>query len=217
MMLRMVFLASASMLVVGVEACGSSSDEGDGSSGNGGTHSGSGGSNSAGTSSTGGNSGSSGKSSGGTSSGTAGVAATGGDAGTNTGGTAGSSACPPALPPSRSPCSVPSLKCSYGQTVCNCVVMLGEPGGMSWFCGDSGGSGGSGGSSGDPCGDCAEGERCILQGGGPGPSRFRCAQDPPCTLAGECACITGEGTCSYQNVTVDAGVVELCVCDNGLD
>jgi hypothetical protein len=44
-----------------------------------------------------------------------------------------------------------------------------------------------------------------------------CADAPPCTLPGECACIMGQGTCIYQMETTDAGVIGICVCDNGLD
>jgi hypothetical protein len=127
--------------------------------------------------------------------------------------------CPPSLPPSMSTCSVPNLRCSYGQAICTCMVSLGQPGGMYWLC-DGGGSGGSGGSSSDPCGGCAEGELCIQQAGGPGPGgRYLCANSPPCTVLvqGPCACVMDQGTCSYQMQTTDAGVIGICVCDNGLE
>jgi hypothetical protein len=113
---------------------------------------------------------------------------------------------------------VPSLGCSYGQTICTCVVSVGVPGGMTWVCGDAGG-GGSGGSTSDPCGGCDEGELCIHQAGGPGPSRYTCANSPPCTVLvpGPCACVMDQGTCSYQMEATDAGVIGICVCDNGLE
>jgi hypothetical protein len=211
MIRRMVFVARVSALLMGVAACGTSGtndDKGQGASGSGASSpsggSSSGGSNSGGSSGAGG---------------AAGSTETGGAAGTSVGGSGGASSCPPGLPPSRSACSVPNLMCSYGQTICTCMVSLGEPGGMSWLCdgGGNGGSGGSGGSSGDPCGGCAADERCIHQAGGPGPSRYVCADAPSCTLAGECACIMGQGTCTYQMETTDAGVIGICVCDNGLE
>jgi len=71
---------------------------------------------------------------------------------------------------------------------------------------------GSGGASSDPCGGCDSGQTCIYQVGGPGPSQgYLCAEEPPCAAPAACACITGQGTCSF--VPEDG----ICVCDNGLD
>jgi hypothetical protein len=124
---------------------------------------------------------------------------------------------------------VPAQTCNYGQTVCICTVSLAQSGGVTWLCGTTnggsggsggnGGSGGSGGSSNDPCGGCDEGELCIHQAGGPGPSRYTCADNPQCTvpIGGPCACVMGQGECTYQMETTDAGVVGICVCDNGLE
>ena len=204
-------LSSAAFL-----ACGQSDNTGGDRAGGGGG-SGSGGSTSGGSNSGGNNSGGSSSGSGGA----AGSMQTGGGAGISTGGTAGASSCPPSLPPSRSACSLPNLMCSYGQAICTCMVSLGQPGGTFWLCDDggSGGTGGSGGSSSAPCGDCAEGELCIHQAGGPGPSRYTCANSPPCTvpLPGPCSCVMDQGACTYQEETTDAGIIEICVCDNGLE
>lgn len=97
----------------------------------------------------------------------------------------------------------------------------------------NGGSSGSGGSSGgsgsagtggradsgiDRCGGCSgPNQICIFQVGGPGPSRFLCAENPPCKAAGVCACIINQGPCSYVPDENDAAFGGMCSCDNGLD
>lgn len=164
MVRRMSFVASFSALFIGVAACGNSEDNDDtskGSSGSGAT-SASGGSSSGGSNSGGSNSGgnsSGGSSSGGSSSGNGGAGGsteTGGAAGTNAGGSGGAGSCPAGLPPSGSTCSVPNLRCSYGQSICTCMVSLGVPGGITWLC-DGGGNGGSGGQGGYGQGGSAAG------------------------------------------------------------
>jgi hypothetical protein len=80
---------------------------------------------------------------------------------------------------------------------------------------NSGGSssGGTGGTHPAECGGCSDqGQICIYQVGGPGPSRFRCATQLPCGAAGACACIQGQGTCD-MNLAADG----YCHCDNGLE
>jgi hypothetical protein len=150
MVRRTSFVASFSALFIGVAACGNSEDNDDTSKGSSG---------SAATSASGGSS-SGGSSSGGSRSGTGGAGGstdTGGAAGTNAGGSGGAGSCPPGgLPPSGSTCSVPNLRCSYGQSICTCIVSLGVPGGMTWLC-DGGGSGGSGGQGGSGQGGSAAG------------------------------------------------------------
>jgi hypothetical protein len=78
----------------------------------------------------------------------------------------------------------------------------------------SGGSpsdGGSGGGS-EACGACGDGEICIYQVGGPGPSHFTCATQLPCGAPGACACIVDQGACE-MNLSPDG----YCHCDNGLE
>jgi hypothetical protein len=78
--------------------------------------------------------------------------------------------------------------------------------------GGSPGAGGSGGSGAEACGGCDDGEICIYQVGGPGPSHFACATQLPCGAPGACACIVDQGTCE-MNLSSDG----YCHCDNGLD
>lgn len=66
----------------------------------------------------------------------------------------------------------------------------------------------------DPCnGECSDAQACVFQNGGPGPARYRCAeQTQPCDDEdNRCACIVEQGTCSPS----ETGTV--CVCENGLD
>jgi hypothetical protein len=79
--------------------------------------------------------------------------------------------------------------------------------------GGSPSNGGAGGTHPDGCSSCgAQGQICIYQVGGPGPSHFACATQLPCGAAGACACIQGQGTCD-MNLAADG----YCHCENGLD
>lgn len=180
---RVGFAASLLALFIGV-ACGNSEENDDtdqGSSGSGAT-SASGGSNSGGSNSGGSNSGGTRSGDGGE----AGATETGGAGGTSGGGSGGAGACPPSMPPSRSACSVPNLRCSYGQSICTCMVSQGVPGGVTWLC-DGGGSGGSGGQGGS--GQGGSGQGGSGQGGSAAGGPIEgCTQnhegDAACALAG---------------------------------
>jgi hypothetical protein len=63
----------------------------------------------------------------------------------------------------------------------------------------------------DPCGGCELPNICVYQVGGPGPSRYTCAEQLPCGAPGACACIVGQGQCGAE--LVDG----YCSCDNGLE
>jgi hypothetical protein len=81
----------------------------------------------------------------------------------------------------------------------------------------SAGAAGSGGAVNDECGGCAPPYQvCIYQIGGPGPSHFACAEQQPCGSALACACILGQGPCTWV-ADDDAGVTGNCHCDNGLE
>ena len=112
---------------------------------------------------------------------------------------------------------------SCGWEVLECPVPTGEggapnAGGTSSMGGtpSSGGSpnsGGAGGARPEACSGCFDqGQICIYQVGGPGPSHFACATQLPCGAAGACACIQGQGTCD-----MNLGADGYCHCDNGLD
>jgi hypothetical protein len=59
---------------------------------------------------------------------------------------------------------------------------------------------------------CGSGTVCVDQIGGPGPSAgFLCATQQPCGSSDRCACIVGQGTCSYVD-----GSPGYCQCNNGL-
>lgn len=67
----------------------------------------------------------------------------------------------------------------------------------------------------DPCGGCdAPQQVCVYQVGGPGPSRFACANQNPCGAAGACVCIVDQGTCQPMLM---GDPPSYCTCDNGLD
>jgi hypothetical protein len=54
---------------------------------------------------------------------------------------------------------------------------------------------------------------CINQVGGPGPAPgYVCATQLPCGSSDPCACIQGQGTCTW--VPSSPG---YCQCDNGLN
>jgi hypothetical protein len=57
---------------------------------------------------------------------------------------------------------------------------------------------------------------CIYQVGGPGPSRYLCAEQQPCGSAEICGCIVGQGPCMFV-LDSDAGTTGTCHCDNGLE
>jgi hypothetical protein len=110
--------------------------------------------------------------------------------------------------------------CAWEVTECPTVTGgAGAPGaagansaGGSASSGGSPNDGGSGGGGSEACGGCDDGEICIYQVGGPGPSHFACATQLPCGAPGACACIVGQGTCE-MNLSADG----YCHCDNGLE
>ena len=61
------------------------------------------------------------------------------------------------------------------------------------------------------CDDCTGDQVCIYQVGGPGPSRYTCADQVVCGAPGACACILNQGTCQMDPVD------GYCQCDNGLE
>jgi len=78
------------------------------------------------------------------------------------------------------------------------------------------GSAGVAGAPRDECGDCTPPQQiCVYQVGGPGPARFLCAEQNPCGAAGACACIVGQGPCTF--IPDDGGTTGICQCDNGLE
>lgn len=157
--------------------------------------------------------------------GAASAAGTPSSGGTGSGGVlGGSSGVPPACTFETPQCPNTHAACAGLGVVQNCFVWQtchSAPGQM--VCCDSGwepgqqcpgGAGGAGGAGGDACGGCdPSSEICVYQLGGPGTSRYTCAQQSPCAAAGVCACIVDQGNCTYQA----SGTPAACVCDNGLD
>jgi hypothetical protein len=99
-----------------------------------------------------------------------------------------------------------------GWEVLTCSTGVGQAGAPSVGGAGSAGASSNGGASSDACGGCANGEICIYQVGGPGPSHFACAVQNPCGALGACACIVNQGTC--EPTLAEDG---YCHCDNGLD
>jgi len=100
-----------------------------------------------------------------------------------------------------------------GWEVNNCP-MSGEGGGPQGGQANVAGETATGGAAAGDCGGCSQGEICVFQVGGPGPSHFVCATQNPCGSAAACACIVGQGYCE-PNLMGDPP--RYCSCDHGLD
>jgi hypothetical protein len=116
--------------------------------------------------------------------------------------------------------SGPTGRCVKTGDECGWEIHHCPPGGEGGA-GSQGGQGnvagapGAGGAGSDPCGGCdVPRQICVLQAGGPGPSRFTCANQNPCGAPGACACIVEQGPCESMLM---GDPPNYCVCDNGLD